>query len=45
MWIAIGIIMMITFSASWRYVVGAVCVGIGVLFVRGALAAYLRQSK
>jgi len=45
MWIVIGIVMMVTFSASWRFVVGAVCIGIGALFVRGGLAAYVRQSR
>lgn len=45
MWIVIGVIMMTSFTASWRYVVGAVCIGVGLLFVRGGLAAFIRQSR
>lgn len=45
MWIAVGIIMMVSLSAGWRFLVGAVCIGVGLLFVRGGLAAIVRQSR
>ncbi|MCU1393087.1 MAG: hypothetical protein JWM34_1515 [Ilumatobacteraceae bacterium] len=45
MWIVVGILIMSTFSADWRYVVGAVAIGVGGLFVRGGLVAFIRQSK
>jgi hypothetical protein len=45
MWIVVGIVMMATFTASWKFVVGAVCIGIGGLFLRGGLASFIRQNK
>jgi len=45
MWIVVGIVMMIVFSAGWRFIAGAVCIGVGLLFARGGLAAAVRQSN
>jgi hypothetical protein len=45
MWIVVGIIVLTTFTAGWRFVVGAVSIGVGLLFVRGALTALARRDR
>jgi len=45
MWVAVGIVILVTFSAGWRFVVGVVCIGVGGLFLRGGLAAIVRRSR
>jgi hypothetical protein len=45
MWVVVGIFILVSFSAGWKYVVGAVCIGVGLLFLRGGLVAYLRQHR
>jgi hypothetical protein len=45
MWIVVGIVMLFAFTASWKWIVGIVCIGVGLLFLRGGLAAYLRQHR
>ena len=45
MWIVVGIIVLTTFTAGWRFVVGAVSIGVGLLFVRGALTAFARRDR
>jgi hypothetical protein len=44
MWIIVGVVILIWLTASWKYVVGIVAIGIGVLFARGGLAALVRQA-
>ena len=44
-WIACGIAAFFLFSASWRIVVGAVFIGIGLYWLRGALATVARHEE
>jgi ABC-type siderophore export system fused ATPase/permease subunit len=44
MWVVVGVVALLTFSASWRYVVGIVAIGVGLLFLRGGLTALVRQD-
>jgi hypothetical protein len=45
MWVAVGVVILVTFTASWRFIVGIVCIGVGGLFIRGGLAAIVRRSR
>jgi len=45
MWIVVGIVVLVRFTAGWRYVVGIVAIGIGLLFLRGGAAALARQAE
>jgi len=45
MWVCVGVVIMVWFTAGWKWIVGSVCVGIGLLFLRGGLAAYVRQHR
>jgi len=44
MWLAVGVIMIVTLSATWRFVPGIVSIGIGLMFLRGAGATELRRE-
>ena len=44
MWLVVGIIALVTFTASWKYVVGIVAIGVGLLFLRGGITALVRQD-
>ena len=44
MWIFVGVIALTRLSASWKIVPGIVFIGIGVLYLRAAGTAYLRQT-
>ncbi len=43
-WIACGIAAFFLFSASWRIVVGVVFIGIGLFWLRGAMATIARHE-
>jgi hypothetical protein len=45
MWIAVGVIAIISLTASWRLVPGIVCIGVGLLFLRGAGATVIRRDR
>ncbi|HKA03804.1 MAG TPA: hypothetical protein VKD67_05725 [Acidimicrobiales bacterium] len=45
MWVVVGVVILVAFTASWKWIVGIVCIGVGLLFLRGGLAAYLRQHR
>jgi hypothetical protein len=45
MWIVVGIVIIVGFTAAWKFAVGIVCIGVGLLFLRGGLAAYVRQHR
>jgi hypothetical protein len=45
MWIIVGIAMFVVLTAGWRFIVGGVCIGVGLLFVRGGLVAIVRRSR
>jgi hypothetical protein len=45
MWIAVGVIAILSLTASWRLVPGIVCIGIGLLFLRGAGATVVRRDR
>jgi len=44
-WIVCGIAAFFLFSASWRIVVGVVFIGIGLYWLRGALATITRHEE
>ena len=45
MWVVVGIVVLVAFDATWKYVVGLVAIGVGVLFLRGGLTAVVRQDE
>jgi hypothetical protein len=45
MWIAVGVIILLTMSWSWRLVPAIISVGIGVLFLRGAGSTVIRRDR
>ena len=44
-WLAVGIVVLVTLSASWKIIPGVVFIGIGVLYLRAALATIVRRSE
>lgn len=44
-WVAVGIIIVLTFHASWRIVPGVFALGVGAFFVRGASATVVRHER
>jgi hypothetical protein len=45
MWIAVGIIAIISLHAAWRFVPGIVFIGVGLLFLRGAGSTVMRRDR
>jgi len=45
LWIAVGIVIMVAATFSWRFVLGIVAVGIGLFFLRGAGATVVRRDQ
>jgi hypothetical protein len=45
MWIAGGITALVALSANWKLIPGIVFIGIGVLYLRGALTTVARRGK
>jgi hypothetical protein len=45
MWIACGIIAIVSLSAAWRFVPGIAFIGIGLFFLRGASATVVRRDR
>jgi hypothetical protein len=45
MWIAVGIILFLTLKSGWRLVPSIVAVGIGLMFLRGAMATVVRRDR
>ena len=45
LWVAVGIVIMVAATFSWRFVVGIVAIGIGLFFLRGAGATVLRREQ
>lgn len=45
MWFTVGVVVMTSVSASWKFVPGIVSVGIGLLFLRGAAATVARRAE
>jgi VIT1/CCC1 family predicted Fe2+/Mn2+ transporter len=45
MWMAVGVIMFLSLSSSWKLVPAIVAVGIGALFLRGAISTVLRRER
>jgi hypothetical protein len=45
MWIIVGVVILVWFTAGWKWAVGIVCIGVGLLFLRGGLVAYVRQRR
>jgi hypothetical protein len=44
MWITTGIVAIVALSASWKLVPGIVFIGIGLMYLRGALTTVARRS-
>jgi hypothetical protein len=44
MWVAVGVIVMVAASFSWRFVLGIVAIGFGLFFLRGAGATVVRRE-
>ncbi len=44
MWIVAGIVALVAMSASWKLVPGVVFIGIGLLYLRGALTTVARRG-
>jgi hypothetical protein len=45
MWIAVGIVALVVLTAGWKLIPGVVFIGIGLLYLRGALATVVRRDK
>jgi hypothetical protein len=45
MWMAVGVIMFLSLSSSWKLVPVIVAIGIGGLFLRGAISTVLRHER
>jgi len=45
MWIAVGIFLWVSLSASWKLIPAAVAVGIGLFFLRGAFLTVQRHDE
>lgn len=45
MWMAVGVILFLTLTTSWRLVPAILAFGIGVLFLRGAGSTVLRRER
>jgi len=43
-WIGCGIVALVGLTASWKLIPGIVFIGVGVLFLRGALATVARRG-
>lgn len=44
MWIAAGIFVLVTLTAGWKLIPGVVSIGIGALYLRGAVTTVARRS-
>jgi hypothetical protein len=44
LWVAAGIVTLIRLHAAWKLIPGLVFIGIGILYLRAAGTAYLRQT-
>lgn len=45
LWIAVGVVVMVAGSMSWRLIPGIVAIGFGLFFLRGAGATVLRREQ
>ena len=45
MWMAVGVILFFTLTTGWRLIPAIVAVGIGVLFLRGAVSTVMRRGR
>ena len=45
MWVVVGVIIVVSLTADWRWVAGIVCIGVGLLFLRGGVVALIRQDN
>ena len=43
-WIATGIVALVALTASWKLIPGIVFIGIGLMYLRGALTTVARRS-
>ena len=44
-WIVVGVVLMLTLDAGWKFIPGIVSIGIGLLFLRGAAATVVRRQQ
>ncbi len=45
MWIAAGVVALAVMTASWKLIPGVVFIGVGLLYLRGALTLVARRSE
>jgi len=45
LWVLCGVTALVRLDASWKLIPGVVFIGIGVLYLRAAGTAYLRQTR
>ena len=43
-WLVVGVVILTTFSAGWRFIPGVFAIGIGLFFVRAAAATVVRRE-
>ena len=43
-WIATGVVALVALTASWKLIPGIVFIGIGLMYLRGALTTVARRS-
>jgi hypothetical protein len=44
MWIVVGVILLVSLSASWKFIPGIVCIGLGLMYLRGAVITVARRG-
>ena len=45
MWLAVGVVVILTMQSTWKLVPAIVAIGIGLMFLRGAGATVLRRER
>jgi hypothetical protein len=45
MWVSVGIIVLLTFHASWKLIPGVFSIGVGLLFFRGFGSTVIRREQ
>jgi hypothetical protein len=44
-WVACGVIALFAMTASWKLIPAVVFIGLGLYFIRGAAATYVRHDE
>jgi len=45
MWLAVGVVVVMTLSTTWKLIPAVISFGIGLMFLRGAVTTVLRRER